>query len=77
MATKILRIRQLLEVTGISRSGVYDRLNPKSPRHDASFPVPVRLGPRMIGFVVEDVDAWLKIKIDARNNAHKASKGQQ
>ncbi|MEK6382685.1 MAG: AlpA family phage regulatory protein [Burkholderia gladioli] len=43
----------LLERIGLSESEVRRRIK------SGTFPRPVKLGPRAIGFVVADVDAWL------------------
>ncbi|WP_417276528.1 helix-turn-helix transcriptional regulator [Castellaniella sp.] len=56
---RIMRMRELSERLGISRSTIYDRLNPRSPRHDQAFPRPVKLGSSAVGWVEMEVDAWL------------------
>ncbi|WP_129505044.1 AlpA family phage regulatory protein [Aeromonas veronii] len=35
---KVLRIKDLMSKIGMARSTIYDRINPKSPRYDSSFP---------------------------------------
>ena len=37
---KILRLKQVIERTGLSSSTIYDRMNSKSKRFDSSFPQP-------------------------------------
>lgn len=44
---RILRRKQLEDRTGLSRSTIYARLNPKSPNYDPTFPRPIELGHRM------------------------------
>lgn len=39
-----LRLKDALQILGISKSTLYDRLNPKSPSHDPDFPRPFKLG---------------------------------
>ncbi|HDH1374214.1 TPA: AlpA family phage regulatory protein [Klebsiella quasipneumoniae subsp. similipneumoniae] len=39
----ILRMTELTAILGISRSSIYEKLNPKSRYYDAEFPKPVRL----------------------------------
>jgi prophage regulatory protein len=56
---QILRMPQLTKKTGASRSSIYDWLNPKSPRFDPTFPVPVKLSGASIGWIEAEVDAWL------------------
>ncbi|WP_232298120.1 helix-turn-helix transcriptional regulator [Aeromonas veronii] len=46
--------------TGISKSGIYERLNPRSDRYDERFPQPVRIGARSIGWLSSSVDEWLR-----------------
>ncbi|EJO6531955.1 AlpA family phage regulatory protein, partial [Salmonella enterica subsp. enterica serovar Typhimurium] len=35
---KILRLSTVIDKTGLSRSTIYDWINPKSPRYDPTFP---------------------------------------
>lgn len=42
-SVKILRMRDVVLKTGIARATIYDWLNPKSPRYDATFPKQRRL----------------------------------
>lgn len=56
----ILRRKQVEAVTGLSRSTIYDRIDPNSPRYDPSFPKPVSLGPRAVGFIRSEVEIWLE-----------------
>ncbi len=63
-ALAIVRRKQVEALTGLSRSTIYDRLNPKSPRYDPAFPQPVSLGARAIGFVLGEVEAWLAARIE-------------
>jgi prophage regulatory protein len=65
-APVILRLKQLTSQIGLSRAAIYDRLNPHSPRYDATFPKQISLGERAIGFLESEVHAWLQARIDAR-----------
>ncbi|WP_034350060.1 AlpA family transcriptional regulator [Herbaspirillum sp. GW103] len=56
---QIIRLNRLQEKTGISRSTVYNKLNPNSKYFDSDFPKPVRLGPASVGWIEADVDVWL------------------
>ena len=69
-ALAILRRRQLEARTGLARSTIYDRLNPKSPRYDPTFPRPVKLGGNAIGFIESEVDFWIAQQILGREDAH-------
>ncbi|MCE0939137.1 AlpA family transcriptional regulator [Pseudomonas kurunegalensis] len=45
----------------VSRSTLYDWLNPSSPRYDSEFPRPVRLSAKgvAVGWFLDDVMRWL------------------
>jgi len=63
----ILRRKQVEARVGLSRSSVYARLrfNPKRPDdYDPTFPRPVRLGARAVGWVESEIDAWLAARIE-------------
>ncbi len=63
-ALTILRRRDLEARIGLSRSTLYDRLNPNSPRYDASFPTPIRLGNgAAVGWLAHEVEDWLSQQI--------------
>ncbi len=72
MATKlaesirILRRKQLENKTGLSRSGIYAKLkpNPKRPNdYDPTFPKPISVGAKAVGWIESEVDAWLEQQI--------------
>jgi len=56
---KILRIRKVVNKLGIARSTIYDWINPKSPRYDATFPRQRRLGKQSVGWLESELDEWL------------------
>lgn len=58
-ATVILRRRQVEARTSLSRSAIYDRLDPNSPRYDATFPRQVKLGNSSVGWLESEVEMWL------------------
>lgn len=56
---KILRMPAVMAKTGIARSTIYDWLNPKSGRYDATFPKQRRLGQQSVGWLEAEIDQWL------------------
>ncbi|HAY14555.1 MAG TPA: AlpA family transcriptional regulator [Armatimonadetes bacterium] len=60
MATTILRLPVVKARTGLSRSTIYLRVSQRT------FPEPVCLGGRAVGWVEHEIEAWLKAQIDAR-----------
>ena len=55
MSITILRRPDVEARVGLSRSTIYAYL----ARDDGSFPRPVKLGERAVGWKAEDIDAWL------------------
>ncbi|MDP2780066.1 AlpA family transcriptional regulator [Devosia sp.] len=60
MAGPILRLKDMIAHTGLSRTVIYDRMNEKSARYAANFPKSFSLGGGAIGWFQSDVDAWLE-----------------
>jgi prophage regulatory protein len=58
--SKILRIRQVCEATGLSKSTIYDHLNMKSSRYNPAFPKPIKLGENSVGWISYEVDDWIE-----------------
>lgn len=61
---KILRLKEVTNLIGLSRSAIYDRINPKSPRYDSSFPKQIKLGMNSrnvaVGWLEEDLISWMR-----------------
>lgn len=66
--TVILRRRQVEARTSLSRSAIYDRLDPNSPRHDATFPKQVKLGSSSVGWLESEIEAWLAARTRTRTS---------
>jgi prophage regulatory protein len=58
---RIISCAELQRRISLSKSAIYDRLNPKSSRYDPSFPAPISLGgmSRRIGWVESEVEAYI------------------
>lgn len=69
-ATRVLRMRQLRERVGLSRSSIYAKLSPGSKYHDPLFPRPIKLGLAAVGWREEDVQSWLDLKRDKGISEH-------
>jgi prophage regulatory protein len=62
LSSRIIRIKQVIALTGLSRSTIYDRMDCKSPRYDMSFPKQVKLGistQAAVGWRESEVLAWI------------------
>jgi prophage regulatory protein len=54
MASKILRLPSVLELTGLSRSSIYQQIA------QGTFPKQVSLGARAVGWRESDIQNWLE-----------------
>lgn len=63
MATAILRLPTVKARTGLSRSTIYLRVS------EGTFPKPVGLGSRAVGWVESEIQQWLEQRIEASRNA--------
>ena len=61
---RVLRLKQVQERLGLGRSTIYDRINPKSPRYDRSFPKPIKLGVSAVGWIEENITAWIESRVE-------------
>jgi prophage regulatory protein len=63
MVTTILRLPTVKARTGLSRSTIYLRIA------EGSFPAPVLLGGRAVGWIEAEVNDWLAKRIEASRKA--------
>lgn len=58
---RIIRVRELCLLVGLSRSTIYELINPGSLYYNPQFPLPRKLGsPRAVGWYEPEVNTWLK-----------------
>ena len=53
---QILRLPEILRLTGLSRSTIYDMMR------RGKFPASIQLGERAIGWLASDIDAWIEAR---------------
>lgn len=63
-ALRILRIKQLIERTNLSRATLYVLMS-----SDPTFPRRIKLTARSIGFLESEVDAWIAARAQSRDLA--------
>lgn len=59
---KILRLPEVMSITGLSRSTIYQRIS------EEAFPKNINLGGRAVGWLQEDVSNWIDEKIQNQNS---------
>lgn len=62
MVNKIVRLKQAISATGLSRSSIYLYINA------GTFPKPIKLGERSIGFLESELNEWIDSKVAESRN---------
>jgi prophage regulatory protein len=55
----LIRLPDVIKITGISRSLIYAKLNPKSKSYDTRFPTPVKISKRAIAWRRRQIEIWI------------------
>jgi len=56
-----MRLTEVIKDTGLGRSSIYKRIA------EGEFPKPVPLGGRAVGWVSDEVEAWILERIEERD----------
>lgn len=62
-AYSILRRKQVEARTGLPRSTIYDRIRA------GTFPAPISLGAKAVGWIEAEVDAWIAAQVQQSRSA--------
>ena len=62
----ILRLKEVIGFTGVSRSVIYAKLNPQSKCYDATFPKPIKLSVNCVGWSALEVNQWIERRLANR-----------
>jgi len=62
-APSILRRKQVEARTGLKKSTIYDRIKA------GTFPAPISLGEKAVGWIESEIDAWLNARIQESRKA--------
>lgn len=62
----LLRLKQVIAITGLSRSSIYSMLDENSSSYDPDFPKQVKIGKKSVAWVENEVDQWIGKRIAAR-----------
>jgi len=61
MTHAVLRMKEVIAKTGMQRTNLYRQVKAKT------FPQPISLGAKAVGWVESEVDAWIETRMKARN----------
>lgn len=60
---RIIRLKEVIDSTGLARSTIYKYIG------EGTFPKPVSLGDRCVGWVDSEVHDWILARIEERDSA--------
>ncbi|HHF0085231.1 TPA: helix-turn-helix transcriptional regulator [Pseudomonas aeruginosa] len=63
---RIIRLKEVIDSTGLARSTIYKYIG------EGTFPKPVSLGDRCVGWVDSEVHDWILARIEERDSADDA-----
>ncbi|MDL0439380.1 helix-turn-helix transcriptional regulator [Stutzerimonas frequens] len=64
---RIIRLKEVIDSTGLARSTIYKHIS------EGTFPRPVSLGDRCVGWVDSEVHDWILARIEERDVAEGAA----
>ena len=64
--TTVIRFPQLIKLIGLARSTVYVRIA------EGTFPKPIKLGVRAIGWLESDIEEWIQSQVDESQSENKS-----
>lgn len=56
MTNRILKLPEVIQKTGLSRSSIY------AYKKEGTFPPPIKLGKRSVGWIQQDIENWIEEK---------------
>ncbi|MGI3070126.1 helix-turn-helix transcriptional regulator [Vibrio alginolyticus] len=71
---RILRLKEVIAITQLSRATIYNKSNRSSSQYDPTFPQRIKLGVSAVGWPLKELDIWLseRIKMRDSNNMEEA-----
>ena len=60
-ANRFLRPPEVINRTGYRRTSIYEKIS------EGTFPAPIKLGPRAVAWVSEEIDKWMDARVAERD----------
>ncbi len=64
--SNVLKLAKVMQITALSRSSIYSFME------KGSFPAAIKLGPRSVGWLEQEIREWLADRVEARNKFNTA-----
>ena len=63
---QLINIKQVVLLTGVGRSTIYEMMDENSPYYDATFPRKVKITQNRIGWSAYEIHQWIESKLASR-----------
>ena len=60
-AKRFIRLPEVINRTGYRRTSIYEKIS------EGTFPAPIKLGPRAVAWVSEEIDKWMDACVAERD----------
>ena len=60
-AKRFIRLPEVSNRTGYRRTSIYEKIS------EGTFPAPIKLGPRAVAWVSEEIDKWMDARVAERD----------
>nr|WP_298892646.1 AlpA family phage regulatory protein [uncultured Acinetobacter sp.] len=64
---QLINIKQVISITGLCRSTLYEMMDEDSPYSDPTFPKKVVISQKRIGWLAIEIHQWIEDKANNRN----------
>ncbi|MBY5938092.1 AlpA family phage regulatory protein [Marinobacter nauticus] len=61
---RFIRLKAVIEKTGLSRASIYNRLKKSSKYYDAAFPKQIRIGGGAVAWIEDEIEVWMELQIE-------------
>ena len=61
-AKRFIRLPEVINRTGYRRTSIYEKIS------EGIFPAPIKLGPRAVAWVSEEIDKWMDARVAERDS---------
>ncbi|HIQ35073.1 MAG: AlpA family phage regulatory protein [Proteobacteria bacterium] len=63
---QIISLHQVIALTGVCRSTIYEMMDEDSPYYDPTFPKKVKITQKRIGWSAYEIHQWIESKLASR-----------
>ncbi|WP_374295988.1 helix-turn-helix transcriptional regulator [Acinetobacter sp.] len=63
---QLINIKQVISITGLCRSTIYEMMDQDSPYYDPTFPKKVKITQNRIGWSAYEIHQWIESKLANR-----------